>query len=74
MWGSFAQDFCDFLSKCADHVRIIVVVQLGMMKMWYGNFYFLCIITHKLLFLSKYTDIFNRVVILIIVYRKDGSA
>lgn len=37
LWGSFAQEFSDFLSKCADHGAIIVVLQLAMMKIWDGK-------------------------------------
>ncbi|GJZ06892.1 replication protein A 70 kDa DNA-binding subunit B [Tanacetum coccineum] len=32
LWGDFAQQFNDFLNTCDDHDRIILVLQLAMMK------------------------------------------
>ncbi|PWA97567.1 replication protein A 70 kDa DNA-binding subunit B [Artemisia annua] len=37
LWGSFAQEFTDFLNQTADHTKIIVVLYLGMMKIWDGK-------------------------------------
>ncbi|PWA73059.1 replication protein A 70 kDa DNA-binding subunit D [Artemisia annua] len=37
LWGVYAQQFSDFLNKCDDHGKIIVVVQLAMTKIWDGN-------------------------------------
>ncbi|PWA58172.1 nucleic acid-binding, OB-fold protein [Artemisia annua] len=37
LWGVYAQQFSDFLNKCSDHGKIIVVVQLAMTKIWDGN-------------------------------------
>ncbi|PWA52161.1 replication protein A 70 kDa DNA-binding subunit B [Artemisia annua] len=34
LWGVYAQQFSDFLNKCDDHGKIIVVVQLAMTKIW----------------------------------------
>ncbi|PWA84245.1 nucleic acid-binding, OB-fold protein [Artemisia annua] len=34
LWGVYAQQFSDFLNKCSDHGKIIVVVQLAMTKIW----------------------------------------
>ncbi|GKC60761.1 replication protein A 70 kDa DNA-binding subunit B, partial [Tanacetum coccineum] len=37
LWSAFAQQFNDFLNTCSDHGKIIVVLQLAMMKIWDGN-------------------------------------
>ncbi|PWA67226.1 replication protein A 70 kDa DNA-binding subunit B [Artemisia annua] len=37
LWGAFAQQFSDFLTECPDHTKIIVVLYLGMMKIWNGK-------------------------------------
>ncbi|GJX12116.1 replication protein A 70 kDa DNA-binding subunit B [Tanacetum coccineum] len=34
LWSAFAQQFNDFLNTCSDHEKIIVVLQLAMMKIW----------------------------------------
>ncbi|GJX18592.1 hypothetical protein Tco_0221269 [Tanacetum coccineum] len=34
LWSAFAQQFNDFLNTCSDHGKIIVVLQLAMMKIW----------------------------------------
>nr|GEU99897.1 nucleic acid-binding, OB-fold protein [Tanacetum cinerariifolium] len=34
---AFAQQFSDFLGTCSDHGKIIVVLQLAMMKIWDGK-------------------------------------
>ncbi|GJX84924.1 ATP-dependent DNA helicase PIF1-like protein [Tanacetum coccineum] len=36
LWSAFSQQFSDFLSTCSDG-KIIMVLQLEMMKMWDGN-------------------------------------
>ncbi|GKE40758.1 replication protein A 70 kDa DNA-binding subunit B [Tanacetum coccineum] len=35
--GDFAQQLNDFLNTCGDHGRIILVLQLAMMKFWNGK-------------------------------------
>ncbi|GJT41602.1 replication protein A 70 kDa DNA-binding subunit B [Tanacetum coccineum] len=37
LWGVFAEQFCDFLNACNDHGKIILVLQLAMMKFWDGK-------------------------------------
>ncbi|PWA77042.1 nucleic acid-binding, OB-fold protein [Artemisia annua] len=37
LWGSYTQQFSDFLDKCSDHGKIIAVLQLAMMKVWDGK-------------------------------------
>ncbi|GJT67701.1 replication protein A 70 kDa DNA-binding subunit B [Tanacetum coccineum] len=37
LWSAFAQEFNDFLNTCADHGKIILVLQLVMMKIWDGK-------------------------------------
>ena len=37
LWGSYAQQFSDFLNTCSDHGKIIAILQLAMMKIWDGN-------------------------------------
>ncbi|GKC50496.1 replication protein A 70 kDa DNA-binding subunit B [Tanacetum coccineum] len=37
LWSEFAQQFNDFLNTCVDHGKIIVVLQLAMMKIWDGK-------------------------------------
>ncbi|GJX45921.1 nucleic acid-binding, OB-fold protein, partial [Tanacetum coccineum] len=37
LWSGFTQQFNDFLDTCSDHGKIIVVLQLAMMKIWDGN-------------------------------------
>ncbi|GJZ89051.1 replication protein A 70 kDa DNA-binding subunit B [Tanacetum coccineum] len=34
LWSAFVQQFNDFLNTCSDHEKIIVVLQLAMMKIW----------------------------------------
>nr|GEU68754.1 hypothetical protein [Tanacetum cinerariifolium] len=34
LWSAFAQQFNDFLNTCANHEKIILVLQLAMMKIW----------------------------------------
>ncbi|GKF59127.1 nucleic acid-binding, OB-fold protein, partial [Tanacetum coccineum] len=31
-WGVFAEQFCDFLNACNDNGKIILVLQMAMMK------------------------------------------
>ncbi|GJR05521.1 hypothetical protein Tco_0528505 [Tanacetum coccineum] len=37
LWLAFAQQFSDFLGTCPNHGKIIVVLQLAMMKIWDGK-------------------------------------
>nr|GEX76539.1 hypothetical protein [Tanacetum cinerariifolium] len=37
LWSAFAQQFNDFLNTYSDQGKIIVVLQLAMMKIWDGN-------------------------------------
>ena len=34
LWGVFAQQFNDFLKANVDHGKIMIVLQLAMMKVW----------------------------------------
>nr|GFC18976.1 replication protein A 70 kDa DNA-binding subunit B [Tanacetum cinerariifolium] len=37
LWGDYAQQFNDFLNSCDDHGRIVLVLQIAMMKFWDGK-------------------------------------
>ncbi|GJS46389.1 replication protein A 70 kDa DNA-binding subunit B [Tanacetum coccineum] len=37
LWSAFSQQFNDFLTTCTDHGKIILVLQLAMMKIWDGK-------------------------------------
>ncbi|PWA71044.1 nucleic acid-binding, OB-fold protein [Artemisia annua] len=34
LWGTYAEQFCEFLASTTDHGKIIAVIQFGMMKFW----------------------------------------
>ncbi|GJV07672.1 hypothetical protein Tco_1345328 [Tanacetum coccineum] len=37
LWGAFTQQFSELFSTCSDHAKIIMILQLAMMKMWDGK-------------------------------------
>ncbi|PWA46838.1 nucleic acid-binding, OB-fold protein [Artemisia annua] len=37
LWGAFAQQFTDFVENCPNRGKIMLIMQLGMMKIWDGK-------------------------------------
>ncbi|PWA95136.1 nucleic acid-binding, OB-fold protein [Artemisia annua] len=37
LWGSYAQQFQDFVDACSNRGKIMLIVQFGMMKIWDGK-------------------------------------
>ncbi|PWA74680.1 replication protein A 70 kDa DNA-binding subunit C [Artemisia annua] len=37
LWGSYAQQFQDFVDGCSNRGKIMLIAQFGMMKMWDGK-------------------------------------
>ncbi|PWA65887.1 PIF1-like helicase [Artemisia annua] len=37
LWGAYAQQFQDFVDTCPNRGKIMLILQLGMMKIWDGK-------------------------------------